>query len=61
MELLVIPYLLVAFVVGYVASERGRSVGGFVTLSIFTTPIIAILVLIALPAKPKKQGFLWRL
>ena len=46
--LLIWPVL--CFVVAFVAGERGRSGVGFFLLSFFLSPLIGLLVLIALPA-----------
>jgi hypothetical protein len=44
-----IGWILLATFVGYVASERGRSAGNWFAISLFFSPLIGLLALIALP------------
>jgi len=46
-------YVLVCGLVCWVASEKDRSAAGFFFAALFCTPVIAVLVLIALPEKRK--------
>jgi|GEM_PF-4655397 len=46
----VIVFIVVLLsVVGYVANQKGRSAGSWVLIAIITTPVFALLALIALP------------
>jgi hypothetical protein len=56
MELLVIlliAWLTLPLVVGWAAGQKGRSRFGFFILSVFLTPLIGILVLIAVPTRTR--------
>ena len=49
MELIIVLFVLLALPVAYVASVRGRSASGFFFLGVIFSPVLAILVLLALP------------
>jgi hypothetical protein len=52
LTLLLVLYLALAMGVSYVAAERGRSTVGFFFAALFFSPLIALLILIALPIRP---------
>ncbi len=53
--LLFLIWLPFACVVAYVARQKGRSDGGWALLSIFITPVLALIALAALPAIKEKD------
>lgn len=53
--LLFFTWLLLCLVVGYLAAERGRDVGGFFFLSLCLSPLVGYAVLVALPQLDRPQ------
>jgi hypothetical protein len=51
-----IVWTTMAVLVGVVARARGRSGVGWFALSLFITPIFAMIVLVLLPKKPVAAG-----
>lgn len=49
--LFVILWIVLAVVVGWAASQKGRSGGGFFLMSLLLSPLVGLLVLIAVPAR----------
>jgi len=56
MALAVIVWLALAVVVGFVATSKGRSGLGLFFLSVIFSPLIGLLVVIALPQKQRGGG-----
>lgn len=52
LAILLVIYLLPVLLVGYVASEKGRSAVGWGLLAFFFTPVIGIVVLLIAGDKP---------
>lgn len=48
--------MLFAGVVAYIASQRGRSGLNWFFISILISPLISFIILIAIPAREKKDG-----
>jgi hypothetical protein len=42
-------WVILSFIIGYAASQKNRSFGGFFFLSLIISPLISLLVLIAVP------------
>lgn len=65
MEILV-TWLILGAVVGFIAAQRGRSGMGFFALSVLLSPLIGIVVLLATPgpskstAETERRGPCWQ-
>jgi len=53
MEVVVLCWLILAVIVGVGANTRGREGGGWFLLAVIISPLLAGLLLLALPRKPK--------
>ena len=53
--IVVIWYLIAAFIVAAIGDNKGRAAEGLAA-SLFGSPIFGILCVIALPARPKKEA-----
>ena len=52
----IVWYIVVCCIVAWAARQRGYSEWGFLFAAVFLTPIMAVLVLIALPPRQKEKA-----